>query len=64
MPQYNVGTPFERIAVAAAGPFQRSDQGDRYLLISMDYFTKLSEAYAIPNQEMSKVVEALVANLF
>jgi transposase InsO family protein len=28
----------------------------------MDYFTKLPEAYAIPNQEASTVAEALVTN--
>jgi hypothetical protein len=30
----------------------------------MDYFTKWPEAYDIPNQETSKVAEALVANFF
>jgi transposase InsO family protein len=30
----------------------------------MDYFTKWQEAYTIPNQEASTVVEALVANFY
>jgi hypothetical protein len=30
----------------------------------MDYFTKWPEAYAIPNQEASKMAEALVTNFF
>jgi hypothetical protein len=51
MHQYNVGAPFERIAIDVAGPFPRSNQGNRYLLIAMDYFTKWPEVYAIPNQE-------------
>jgi transposase InsO family protein len=64
MHQYNVGAPFERIAIDVAGPFPRSDQGNRYLLIAMDYFTKWQEVYAIPNQEASTVSEALVTNFF
>jgi hypothetical protein len=31
-------------------------------MMAMDYFTKWPEACAIPNQEASSVVEALVAN--
>jgi hypothetical protein len=49
MHQYNAGAPFERIAIHVAGPFPLSDQGNWYLLIAMDYFTKWSEAYAVPN---------------
>jgi transposase InsO family protein len=64
MRQYNIGAPFERIAINVAGPFPRSNQGNRYLLIAMDYFTKWPEAYAIPNQEAATVAEALVINFF
>jgi hypothetical protein len=45
-----VRTPFERIAIEKAGPFPSSDQGNPFLLIAMDYFTKWPEAYAIPNK--------------
>jgi transposase InsO family protein len=64
MNQYNVAAPFERIAIDVAGPFPLSDQRNRYLLIAMDYFTKWPEAYALPNQEVSTVAEALVTNFF
>jgi len=40
MHQYNLGAPFERIALDIAGPFPESDRGNRYLLVTMDYFTK------------------------
>jgi len=40
MHQYNVGAPFEKIAMDIAGPFPESNKGNRYLLIAMDYFTK------------------------
>jgi hypothetical protein len=62
MHQYNVGSLLERIAIDAAGPFPRSDQGYRYLMISIDHFTKPPEAYAIPNKEASTVAEALIIN--
>jgi hypothetical protein len=51
---------FERIAVDEAGPFPRSAQGNRYLLIDTDYFAKWPGAYAIPDQEASTVADALV----
>jgi hypothetical protein len=64
MHQYNVGTPFERIAIHIAGPFPESDRGNQYLLVATDYFTKWPEVYAIPNQEASMVADALVTNFF
>jgi hypothetical protein len=64
MHQYNVGAPFERIAINVAGRFPRSDQGNRYILIAIDYFTKWPEVYAITNHEASTVAEALVTNFF
>ena len=64
MHQYNVGVPFERIAIDIAGPFPESDKGNRYLLIAMDFFTKWPETYTIPNQEASTVAETLVTNFF
>jgi len=64
MHQYNVGAPFKKIAIDIAGPFPESDRGKRYLLVAMDYFTKWSEVYAIPNQEASTVADALVTHFF
>jgi hypothetical protein len=52
------------MAIDVAGPFSQSDQGNRYLLIAADYFTKWPEAYANPNQEASMVAESLVTNFF
>jgi len=64
MHQYNVGAPFERVAVDIAGPFPESDRGNRYVLVAMDYFTKWPEVYAIPNQDASTVPDVLVNNFF
>jgi hypothetical protein len=64
MHQYMVGAPFEMIAIDVAGPFPRSDQGNRCFLNAVDYFTKCLEAYAISTQEASTVAEAVVTNFF
>ena len=44
MRQYNVGLPFERIAIDIAGPFLVTDDGNLYIVVVGDYFTKWVEA--------------------
>ena len=51
-----VGAPFERIALDIFGPLPRSRNGNCYILIVMDYFTKWAEAYPIRNQEAETIV--------
>ncbi|GBM39276.1 Transposon Ty3-I Gag-Pol polyprotein [Araneus ventricosus] len=58
--RYNVGAPFERIALDILGPFPVTTKGNRYVLVLMDYFTKWPEAIPIPDQEASTVAEELV----
>ncbi|KAL7841639.1 hypothetical protein SRHO_G00253300 [Serrasalmus rhombeus] len=62
--QLAVGAPVERVAVDIMGPFPRSDKGNHYVLVAMDYFTKWPEAYAIPDQEAGTVADALVEGMF
>ena len=57
---YNVGAPLERIALDSLGPLPDSDLGNKYILIIGDYFSKWTEAYAIPNQEATTVARVLV----
>ncbi|GBM50268.1 Retrovirus-related Pol polyprotein from transposon 412 [Araneus ventricosus] len=57
---YNVGAPFERMALDILGPFPVRTKGNRYVLVLMDYFTKWPEAIPIPDQESSTVAEELV----
>ena len=60
MAQHNVGAPMERVAVDVLGPLPESDQGNKYLLIIADYFTKWTEAFSIHDQEAITVAEILV----
>lgn len=54
------GYPFERIALDIMGPLPETDTGNKYIMVVGDYFTKWSEAYAIPNQEAKTVADKLV----
>lgn len=60
MRQYNIGTPTERIALDIVGPLLLSNEGNRYILVVSDYFTKWPEAYPLSNQEATTVAEVLV----
>lgn len=59
--QYIVGAPLERIAMDILGPLPVTPRGNRYVLVVSDYFTKWTEAYAIPDQSAETVAEKLVS---
>ncbi|UYV64930.1 K02A2.6-like [Cordylochernes scorpioides] len=61
---YNVGAPFERIAIDIMGPLPRSDMGNRYILVAMDYFTKWPEKFSLADQEAETVAETLISQFF
>ena len=44
-----VKSPFYRIGIDIKGPLPRTEQGNRYIIVAMDYFTKWPEAKAIEN---------------
>ena len=57
---YQVGEPMEKIAIDVLGPLPLSEKGNRFVLVLVDCFTKWTEAYAMPNQETSTIVEIIV----
>lgn len=59
MKQYNVGVPMERIATDVMGPLPCTEDGNKYILVVGDYFTKWTEAYTIPNREAATVATKL-----
>ncbi|CAK1583327.1 unnamed protein product [Parnassius mnemosyne] len=61
---YNVGAPWERIAIDVAGPFPETESGNKYFMVVMDYFTKWPEVFTISNQEASTVADKLVHGVF
>ena len=60
MKLYNVGAPWERIAIDVAGPFPETDDGNKYIIVVQDYFSKWPEVFATPNQEARTVAMKLV----
>jgi transposase InsO family protein len=55
-----VGNPLDRVAMDILGPLPLSDNGNRYVIVIMDYFTKWAEAVAIPDQTAITVARAFV----
>ena len=60
MRRYDVGFPMEEIAIDIMGPYQASDEGNKYVLVVVDSFSKWMEAYAVPNIEAKTIAEKLV----
>ena len=47
---YNVGAPFERVALDIIGLLPRSSNGIKYALVVVDYFSEWLEVIPLPNQ--------------
>ena len=59
MKEYMSGTPMERIAVDVLGPLTRTRNGNQFVLVIGDLFSKWTEAIAMPNQEAKTVARAV-----
>ncbi|VDI42665.1 Hypothetical predicted protein [Mytilus galloprovincialis] len=59
MKSYVVGVPFERVASDIAGPFPTSIKKNKYILVIGDYFSKLTEIYAMPDMRAETVADIL-----
>ena len=58
------GYPMEIVAMDLTGPFPESPEGNRYILVVGDYFTKWMEVYALRDQEATTVAKKLVDEFF
>ena len=59
VPTY-VGYPMERIALDLLGPLPTTRHDNKHILVVCDYFTRWTEAYALPNKEAATVARVLV----
>ncbi|KAL5516845.1 hypothetical protein EMCRGX_G002271 [Ephydatia muelleri] len=59
-----VGQPMQLVAVDILGPLPESGNGNSYILVVGDYFTRWMEAYPIQNQEAVTVAPKLVDEIF
>lgn len=57
---YGIGNPFENIAIDIAGPFPKSESGNAYIIVIIDYFTKLVEIYLMQDMNAMTVAECFV----
>ena len=58
------GYPLQMVAMDILGPLPQSDSGNSYILVVADYFTRWTEAYAIPNQEATTIAKKLTDEFF
>ena len=60
MQQYPTGAPLDRIAIDICGEFPETIRGNKYILVLCDYFTKWTQAWAIPNQTAQTCADVIV----
>lgn len=60
MKLYVVGEPLERVALDILGPVPKTHDGNKYILVITDYFTRFAEAYSLPDIEAKTVANKLV----
>eukprot|EP00795_Rhopilema_esculentum_P017845 gene17845-biopygen6667 len=51
---------FDRVAMDILGPFPVSEDGNRYIIVFSDYYTRWSEAFALPSTEAPRIAQLLV----
>ena len=59
-----VGYPMQMVGMDFLGPLPETDEGNQYILVVGDHFTKYMAAFAVPNQEASTVARILVDEYF
>jgi transposase InsO family protein len=59
---YHAGFPMERVHLDILGPFNISDQGNSYVLMLIDQFTKWVEMAAIPDQTAETVAKKFLTH--
>ena len=57
------GMPMERMAVDLMGPLPKTESGNLYIAVVVDYFTKWAEAFALPNKQSQTVAEVLMTGV-
>lgn len=60
---FKVDKPLELLGVNLVCKVTSTNQGNEYICVLVDYYTKWSEAYAIPNKS-AEVVSRCIVNFF
>ncbi|VDI80985.1 Hypothetical predicted protein [Mytilus galloprovincialis] len=56
-------SPMERLATDILGELPETENGNRYILVVSDYYTKWTESFPMPNMEASTVVKIIVEEI-
>jgi hypothetical protein len=59
----HMGAPWERMAIDILRPLSRTDNGNKYIMVVGDYFTKWMEAFPIPDAEAKTVADKFVEKI-
>ena len=55
--------PFCRVGIDIKGPLPRTEKGNRYIIVAMDYFTKWPEARAVDNIRAETVAKFIYEDI-
>ena len=60
MADFRVGAPMDRLGIDILGPLPQTTQGNRCLLVIVDYFTRWVEVFPLPDQTAKIIAHSLV----
>jgi hypothetical protein len=63
MTPIKVGEPFEKIGIDLVGPLNLTTNGNRYIVVAIDYMTKWAEARAIPDASAKVILPFLTEDI-
>ncbi len=55
-----VEKPFGRVSIDIVGALPETTRGNKYILCLVDHSTRWAEAYALPNQQSSTIIRAII----
>ena len=58
-----IGEPFNKIGIDVVGPLPRTKNGNKYIVVAIDYMTKWPEAKAIPTANAQQIVTFILDDL-
>ena len=59
-PFLKVSQPFELVGMDIIGKVTETEAGNIYICVMVDYFTKWSEAFALPSKTAANVADCIV----
>ncbi|MES9884898.1 MAG: reverse transcriptase domain-containing protein [Sedimenticola sp.] len=61
--QFKVGSPLDVLAIDIVGPLPMTENGNEYIIVAGDYFSKWKEAFAVPDHTALTVADKIVTEI-